>query len=463
MPRSVLYLAYFFPPRGGAGVQRSVKFAKYLPEFGWTPLVVANGGADADNASKVQDPTLMKDVPPGTVVRYTSLTDAERRGARRAQSRFWQRFCATDPMGWWCPAAVRAGLELARAHEPDAILVSMSPFTAAEAGMALKRRTGLPLVLDLRDPWALDETRIYPTRWHASRDWAAMARALSAADRVIMNTPHSAIAVAEEFGRQTQGLDDGTAAKVTWITNGYDAADFGATPVPPAPADVLRIVHTGTFHSEWATVWDDVLAGRGVINKFKYPRRPINLWARTPRYLLQAMERVTREGRIPTGKLELVLVGEQSPADRALVEGSGVAGMVRMLGYQKHADSVGWVESADVLFLPNHIPLDDGPTLIVPGKTYEYLGSGRPILAMSSPGDLRDFVTSTHSGVAIQGDDVGAAADALARFYQAKKEGRPVVTPDRAGIARFERRELTRRLAGVLDEVARPAKPLSRR
>ncbi len=481
MSRSLLFLAYFFPPRGGAGVQRSVKFAKYLPQFGWNPLVVANGGTTRDWVSPVEDQSLLKDVPAGTVVRYTRLNDRELRAYNSAQKKWRHRLSITDPIGWWAKPATRLGLEMIREHKPETIFVTMSPFTAARAGIELKRQTGLPLVLDLRDPWSLDETRMYPTRWHASRDWAAMARAFSAADLIIMNTPQSAVAAAEEFGSQVQGLDPaGGKCKVIWITNGYDAEDFGkggdshggapiagasaggksggllggaSGAVEPVGKDVLRIVHTGSFHSEMAGLWDDLFAGRGWVNKFKYPRRPINLWTRTPRYLLEAMERLIQRGDIPQGKIELVLVGEVSPGDRALVESSPAAKMVKLLGYRSHFESVRWVESADVLFLPNHTPLDGGPALIVPGKTYEYLGSGRPILAMGPSGDMMDFVRSTKSGVCLKGDDVEGAAGALKEFYAAKIKGQAAIEQDRAAVRAFERRELTKRLAGALDEL----------
>jgi glycosyltransferase involved in cell wall biosynthesis len=452
--RSVLYLAYFFPPRGGAAVQRSVKFAKYLPQFGWRPLVLANGGTANDHATLVQDPSLLEELPDGAVVRYTTLTDAELRHYRRMQSRLFQRFSSTDPISWWAAPAVRLGMEMIRTYKPEAIVVTMSPFSAARAGIELKRRTGLPLVFDLRDPWALDETRLYPSRWHASRDWAAMSRALAAADLVIMNTPHAAVAAAEEFARQVGGDEVGsTPGKVISITNGYDAADFGQHAQPPAPPDVLRIVHTGMFHSELADLWDAALAGKGFFGKLKYPRRPINLWTRTPRYLLEAMELATKRGLVPPGKLELVLVGEISARDRELVGRSPVADSVKILGYRAHGESVGWVESADALFLPLHTPLDGGPALVVPGKAYEYLGSGRPILAMCPPGDMADFVKSSNSGIVVGGADVAGAADAIARLYRAKQEGRTEFAQDRAKVERFERRELSKRLAAALDEL----------
>jgi glycosyltransferase involved in cell wall biosynthesis len=130
-----------------------------------------------------------------------------------------------------------------------------------------------------------------------------------------------------------------------------------------------------------------------------------------------------------------------------------VANMVKLLGYRSHAESVNWVESADVLFLPLHTPTDGGPALVVPGKTYEYLGSGRPILSMGPPGDMRNFVQATGSGFAIAGDDVEGAAAALMKFHGAKAAGHSLLEQDRGAVARFERRELSERLAKELDDV----------
>src|SRR5205823_10990188 len=140
-----------------------------------------------------------------------------------------------------------------------------------------------------------------------------------------------------------------------------------------------------------AEVWDDLHAGAGLMNKLKYARRRINLWTRTPRYLLEAMDRVMKSGQIPRDKIELVLVGELSEQDRRMVEESPVAGCVKLLGYRSHAESVAWLESADAIFLPLHTPLDGGRPLVVPGKTYECLGGGRPILAMGPASDMCDF------------------------------------------------------------------------
>jgi glycosyltransferase involved in cell wall biosynthesis len=136
-----------------------------------------------------------------------------------------------------------------------------------------------------------------------------------------------------------------------------------------------------------------------------------------------------------------------------MIKESPVAASVKMLGYRSHAESVAWLESADALFLPLHTPLDGGPTLVVPGKAYECLGSGRPVLAMCPKGDMRDFVEQTRSGIVTDGADVPAVAAALATFYRAKQEGRPPTQQDRQAVECFERRELTRKLAEALDEL----------
>jgi glycosyltransferase involved in cell wall biosynthesis len=169
-----------------------------------------------------------------------------------------------------------------------------------------------------------------------------------------------------------------------------------------------------------------------------------------------------------TGKFELVLVGELTPADKAMLENSPIRDQIKLLGYRSHDESVAWLKSADLLFLPNHTPLDGEAALIVPGKTYEYLGARRPILAMGPPGDMRNFIRDTNSGVILDGDDVSATAEALNQFHRAKLAGQSLYHADLEQISRFERRHLSGQLANELDKLTaavphRPAAPLPHR
>jgi glycosyltransferase involved in cell wall biosynthesis len=155
------------------------------------------------------------------------------------------------------------------------------------------------------------------------------------------------------------------------------------------------------------------------------------------------------------------LCGELTEADKRLVEQSAVRSSVRMLGYRTHDESVGWLLSGDLLFLPLHTPADGGTALIVPGKAYECLGSGRPVLAMGPPGDMRRFVEETRSGFAIGGDDVEGAARALVEAHTAKREGRKLFHQDRERVVSFERREVARRFAEELRRTVESTRPVA--
>jgi len=102
-----------------------------------------------------------------------------------------------------------------------------------------------------------------------------------------------------------------------------------------------------------------------------------------------------------------------------MLEDSPISDHVKILGYRSHDQSVAWLKSADLLFLPLHTPLDGDPALIVPGKAYEYLGARRPILAMGPPGDMRNFIRDTNTGLTASIDPYGRVVARLERKTRA--------------------------------------------
>ena len=184
--KRVLFIAYFFPPMGGAGVQRTAKFVKYLPELGYEAHVV--GGDGTGEARADDDPTLFENCPTAAVQR--PLPTRWEKLLRRVSSIPGGRWSPwfSEGLSWWVSAAIRAGAEALRRRRFDVILVSGSPFSAARVGEALSKRYRVPWVLDLRDPWALDPIRTYPTVHHHRRARREMLRACGSADAVIMNT-----------------------------------------------------------------------------------------------------------------------------------------------------------------------------------------------------------------------------------------------------------------------------------
>ena len=437
----VLLIAYFFPPTGGGGVQRALKFVQYLPEDGFAPTVLT-GPASPDDHWAPQDRSLVGEIPGDVPVHRVTSTMPPTPGAWRRRLERWAPVSSSFSR-WWVPAAVEAGERVAPGH--DLILATMSPFSSGEVGRRLSERTGIPWVADLRDPWALDEMQVYPTAVHRWYERRRMERLLSTAALVVMNTPEAAAALQREL----PGLRD---AHVVTITNGYDSADFDE-PLPPRSDTTFRIVHSGHLHADAGVRWTQRLLGGA--------RSDVDIVTRSHSLLLEALERWSAARPEIADQVELVLAGRITDEDRRLVTEARVASMVRLLGYVSHAESVRLVRDADLLFLPmQNLPAGER-SRIVPGKTYEYMAAGRPILAAVPEGDARDFVAGCGTALLCRPDDVEGMARLLDQAYEAWKGETAAPRSDTAFVARFERRHLTRILAvalrGVLSETREAA------
>jgi glycosyltransferase involved in cell wall biosynthesis len=217
---------------------------------------------------------------------------------------------------------------------------------------------------------------------------------------------------------------------VTSVPFGYDAAAFAGEP-PARADDRFRIVHVGEFHTEIGRRQERHRGLRRVLGGDS----PANVLARSPLYLLRALERVGSD------RVELHLAGRLSAADEEILAGSP---LVHRHGYLPHADAVALMRSADLLFLPMYDV--SGRAGLVPGKTYEYLASGRPILAAVPDGDARDLLRDAGAHVVAPTDDA-AMADVIRQELDEPTE------PGPARLDRYEYAAVTRSLAEILDGV----------
>ncbi|MCB0037797.1 MAG: hypothetical protein KDE51_27380, partial [Anaerolineales bacterium] len=145
--RRVLFIAYNFPPHGGAGVQRSLKFVKYLPDFGWQPLVVSTTA----DAALIKDPTLLNDLPPNTLVKRIRgfsiarlQTQAERYKLQKAAVLANVLLQIPDTVRFWARQAYTECLQLIQDEKPDLIYTTSGPYSAHLLGRWLRLKTGLP-------------------------------------------------------------------------------------------------------------------------------------------------------------------------------------------------------------------------------------------------------------------------------------------------------------------------------
>ena len=334
---------------------------------------------------------------------------------------------------WWSAAAVAAGGSI---RDVAAIWTIMPPYDSAWPSRELARRLDVPWIADLGDPWALDEMTIYPTALHRAAARRDMRRALKSAAAIVMSTPEAADRVRAEFPE----LCD---RPIVAIPNGYDASDF--VDPPPERADGnFRIVHSGYLHTQLGfdqrrtAKLQRVLRGQVV---------GVDVLARSHFYFVQAVERLLEEDPGLRERLEVVFAGVLSDPDRLIAERLSVVGLP---GYLSHAESVRLIRSADLLFLPMQKVPPGMRATIVPGKTYEYLASGRPILAAVPDGDARDLVRAAGTGLVCDPDDVAAMAEIVRT--QIERGDTPTAVGD---VGAYEYRQLVRRVAEVLENVTR--------
>jgi glycosyltransferase involved in cell wall biosynthesis len=422
----VLIIAYFFPPLGGAGTQRFAKFVKWLPKLGYRPIVVACD--PAGGASMPEDPTLMADVAQEAVVARVP----EPRGRSGVP---WLTQLGMAAGFWmdhepWVHAALPVAEKLGRTHGVKAIITTVSPYASAAMGRELRRRLGAPWLLDLRDPWALDGWRLWPTPLHAWGDGVVMKRALRDADIVIANCPEAGAAYS-----RFASLDSG---RLRVISNGFDPDDFDAASAP-APADEFRLVHVGTLHNPV-----------GPDGRSRKRLRDVQELGRTGRYLYEAVAQIRERERELYDLLRVELIGNVHAGHRKLAEQLGITDRIRERGYVDHHAAVTAMKSADVLFVPLHGLPEGEKSLVVPGKLYEVLASGRPVLACVPPGDAARLVELTGAGAVCRPDDVGAIASALAGMIRRWRDGRPTAGAPARLMTPLTRESLSKRLVEAI-------------
>jgi glycosyltransferase involved in cell wall biosynthesis len=421
----VLIIAFHFPPEGGSsGVLRTLKFAKYLLEFGWTPVVLT---APA-NVYPSTDPKLLEQVPGEIEVHRAWCLDLPR--LLSVGGRYPELTAIPDRYSsWWLPA-VLAGSRLIKSRGCQAIF-STSPIpTAHLIALTCKRLCGIPWIADFRDPWI--EERQY-SGFSRSRD--AIERRLERwvlrrADRVTATTRQ----LREELLARHSRL---VADRVTVIPNGYDEEDFAELPsAPAATPTTFELVHTGLVTDSY----------------------------RSPLPLFKAVERLIAESLIPEDQIKIAFYGGggylSSAGFRDAVTAMGLTRVVQVHDRVPYLESLEKIRSAAVLLV-----LQGGrdTSTLIPAKAFEYVRSGRPILALTEPdGATAELILECGAGrVVALGDVDGIKANLLA-FYREFCSGALMATRALESFsARYSRRSTAATLADLLSQLTVPARPVA--
>ena len=410
--KRALFIAYLFPPQGGSGVQRTVKFLKYLPEFDWQSIVLT--GPRPRHAT---DESLARDVPAETPV--VRVRGAALPGHWPWRVRRWITswlLTVDAQVGWW-PFAVRRGLAIARTHELAALYSTSAPYTDHLVAWQIKKKVGVPWVADFRDPWLENFAPRFATRWHRYVCACLEAEIVHTADRVLVVSEP----MRKQFLRRYPYVQPD---HFVTLTNGYDQADYAD--VAPVAQDGRRftLVYTGSLYG-------------------KQSGRP----------LLAAIKRVLQDGAISRHWFRVLFVGAAGKETARLVQSWKLDDVVEIRGYVPHAQMIGHQLGADVLLLI----IGSGPhsEVVLTSKIFEYLATGKPILALVPPGAAADLLREARVGHFASPDDPEAISAILVRLSAQWRQGKLVAEPDPKVVTRYDRRELTKKLVGILHEVCK--------
>ncbi len=426
--KRILLISYYFPPSGGAAVQRVLKFARYLPDYGWLPTVLT---VDPDYAAFPSiDASLLSEIPSEVEVIRTKAWDpftfySQLQGKKREEvikvgyidgdTRLkrvarWLRgnvFLPDARIGW-VPFASRTARGLLKGMRFDAIMSTGPPHSCHLVGIAARNISDCPWVVDMRDPWV----EIY---YRDQMYEGLVARKIQThLEKKVLGTADAVISVSNYFGERLQRR-----APIRYyetIPNGFDPLEVVKGSVSPRDRTPLIIAYVGTY----------------------------NLRRHSDSFV-HALKKLRK--LIP---VEIHLVGKID--QDAIEEFHRHEIPLKVVEFLSHSEAVAYMNSVDVLLLSQPYVLSKDYLGHVSAKVFEYISARRPILALGPvDGDLADLLDETRAGEIFDHQDVDGILAFLKGCIESRGKPREI---NEVAIAKYERRRLTGRLANLLDRLS---------
>jgi glycosyltransferase involved in cell wall biosynthesis len=432
----VLIITYHWPPAGGPGVQRVLKFARYLPQFGWDPLVLTVAGGEYP----ARDETLIREIPEDMRVfktrslepfslykRVTGLSEhesiptavlAERQEGWKRRTAHWVRlnlFIPDAKIGW-LPFAESAGKSIIDQYQPAIIFSSSPPPVVHLIAKKLKKKHRLKWVADFRDPWTDIHYYEDQKRLKAAKliDHKLELSVLKTADAV---SCISRLDIELDFSRK---IDE---TKCFNIPNGYDEADFTGLEQVRPPEGTFNLIHLGAVGRE-----------------------------RVPHLLIKSIHRLADEKLINPADFTLTFIGKVAPALSETCKTYQVESFIKYIPYLPHREALKQAGNGHALLLL--ITQSGMNRRILPGKTFEYMRLKKPILALGpEDGEVARILKETQSGNVIDYHNEDAIFQRLRAFIQREKSKSPERVMDLTHIKPYSRKHLTGQLAELFDRL----------
>jgi len=425
--KKVLLITYYWPPAGGAGVQRVLKFAKYLPQFGWMPVVLTVPNPDAP----VEDPSLEKDIPTECKVykikgwepfelykKFTGKHSAEKipsdilvkkdKSAKENLAK-WVRanlFIPDAKIGWY-PKAVKQGVDIIEDEKIDIIFASTPPPTTALIGKSLARKTGKKFIVDFRDPWL---EIVYYQKLKRSKITTSIDSRL---EKKVLKSADAVVTISDDIARLLKSKVSGKRYEV--IPNGFDESDFKET--VRRKNKKFTIAYTGSMSDD-----------------------------RVPFPLLDALSRIKSEG---ITDIRLTFAGRFTPKFYDYVKKLNISDFFEIKPFVPHSESTEILQNSDVLLLViDDVPDNKG---FLTGKIFEYLGTKKPVFAIGPvDGNAHQILIESDSGKMVDYMDDDGAYKLLKEYYLNWKEDKINFT---FRSENYSRRKNAEQLAKIMDEL----------
>lgn len=435
--KKVLLISFAFPPIGGSGVQRVLKFAKYLPSFGYRPIILTVKAA----VFPVYNQINLKEISHDLKVYRTNFIDflnikrmfvkessfekeANRakniEDKRRARLHFSgllkpllkffnQYFLIPDDKIGWIPFAVKEGLKIIKEENIDVIYTTGDPFSVFLTGYLLKKITGKKWVVDYRDSWTdfslsgfkKGNYRMFVENFFESR-------VLKNADKIISVSP----LINEKLQNKYKNISKD---KYIFLPNGYDADDFKEVAREKRVEDKFIIVHAGIFNK-----------------------------ARSPELFLKALREFLNENYEQKDRVEVRFIGASYDEDiNEMIQKYKLSDNLKISRYKEHHECIEEIVNADALLLiQGYNNLE-----AFGGKLFEYLYTGNPILGIVSPqGCAGKLIRETGSGIVVKENTTGEIKRAIRDLYFNRR-----ISQSHEKIKEYDRFKITQKLAGILN------------
>jgi len=425
--KKVLIITYYWPPSGGAGVQRWLKFVKYLPQHGWTPVVLT---VDPSKATYPQrDESLMGEISHEAEIYKTptfELYNLYKKASKNKEVPFggfanqskdsfketvlkWIRgnFFIPDPRRGWKKYAVKKAKELIKKNNIKYVITSSPPHSTQLIGLTLKRKLGVQWIADLRDPWVdiYYYNQLYPSVFATRLNKHYEKRVLTCADQVITVSKD----LQRIFSRKKEGIEP----KIHVIPNGFDADDFNDN-TDFVSNENITISYVGTISEKYNI--------EGFIEGLLL--------------LPEAMRK----------RLKIRFIGTLSNKLHQSFCDAGFRNHLEIIGYVDHAKAIAYMVTSDILLLiiPD-VPNNAG---IVTGKLFEYIASLRPVLCIGPVhGDAADIISETNTGATLDYHD----SKGISEFVMERTTSGFIKQPENEKIAAYSRYNLTKELVRMLE------------